>query len=292
MANNLFNAIRIAHRSPTAILNLLVDSYTADYSTFAKGNNRAPLEEAVKILTGSKLDKTIALAISKGYQEGGLTIGYIGAVTGKYSAQPVEVHEKYERAIELATAAFRVCMLDSGLFAEKPELSKAEKEKAKSEREEKKAKETTEQKANIIHAAIVAGEIVRASDVVAGASLGDAALADLISDKIFTRTLSEDNARSMIIDLTNGFTKIAAMQVDCLINLKMVDRVTMALMLESLNKAMDKESWDNMLSHMGYAPAAPAPAAPAPAAPAPAAPAPAAPAPTKKAKGKKDTATA
>ena len=31
MANNLYNAIRIAHRSPTAILNLLVESYTADY---------------------------------------------------------------------------------------------------------------------------------------------------------------------------------------------------------------------------------------------------------------------
>ena len=195
MANNLFNAIRIAHRSPTAILNLLVDSYTADYSTFAKGNNRAPLEEAVKILTGSKLDKSIALAISKGYQEGGLTIGYIGAVTGKYSAQSVEVHEKYERAIELATAAFRVCMLDSGLFAEKPELSKAEKEKAKSEREEKKAKETAEQKANIINAAIVSGEVVRAEDVVAGASLGDAALIDTLCDRITAKTMEADNIK-------------------------------------------------------------------------------------------------
>ena len=165
MANNLFNAIRIAHRSPTAILNLLVDSYQQDYTTFATGNNRGPLEEAIKILTGSKLDKALALAISKGYEAGGLTIGYIGAVTGKYSAQPAETHEKYDGATEKATAAFRVALIDSGLFAEKEEKSKAEKERAKSERDEKKAKETAEQREAILNAAVVAGEVVRAESV-------------------------------------------------------------------------------------------------------------------------------
>ena len=165
MANNLYNAIRIAHRSPTAILNLLVDSYTADYRTFATGNNRAPLEEAVKILTGSKLDKALALAISKGYEAGDLTIGYIGAVTGKYAIQPSETHAKYDGAIERATSAFRVALVDSGLFAEKTEATKEEKEKAKAEREEKKAKEAAEQKAAILHAAVIGGEIVMAKDV-------------------------------------------------------------------------------------------------------------------------------
>ena len=121
MANNLYNAIRIVHRSPTAILNLLVDSYTADYRTFATGNNRGPLNEAVKILTGSKLDKALALAISKGYEAGGLTIGYIGSVDGKYSAQSAETHAKYDGAIERATSAFRVALIDSELFAEKEE---------------------------------------------------------------------------------------------------------------------------------------------------------------------------
>lgn len=165
MANNLYNAIRIVHRSPTAILALLVDSYTADYRTFATGNNRGPLEEAVKILTGSKLDKALGLAISKGYEAGDLTVGYIGAVSGKYSAQPADVHAKYDGAIERATSAFRVALTDSGLFAEKTEATKEEKEKAKAEREEKKAKEAAEQKANILNAAVVAGEVVRREDV-------------------------------------------------------------------------------------------------------------------------------
>lgn len=165
MANNLYNAIRIAHRSPTAILNLLVESYGKDYTTFATGNNRGPLEEAVKILTGSKLDKALGLAISKGYDAGGLTTGYIGAVSGKYAAQPPETHAKYDGAIEDATAAFRVALTDSGLFAEKTEATKEEKEKAKAEREEKKAKEAAEQKAAILHAAVISGEIVMAKDV-------------------------------------------------------------------------------------------------------------------------------
>lgn len=198
MANNLFNAIRIAHRSPTAILNLLVESYGKDYSTFAQGNNSGPLEEAVKILTGSKLDKAIALALSKGYEAGGLTTGYIGAVTGKYSAQPAEVHEKYDSAIEAATRAFRGALTDSGLFAEKGEKTDAEKQKVKEERAEKKAKEAEEQKAAILNAAVVAGEVVRASDVVAGASLGDSALTDLVISKLESRMLSEDNVKAIV----------------------------------------------------------------------------------------------
>ncbi len=165
MANNLYNAIRIAHRSPTAILNLLVESYSKDYTTFATGNNRAPLEEAVNILTGSKLDKALALAISKGYEAGGLTIGYIGAVTGKYATQPPEVHAKYDGAIERATSAFRVALTDSGLFAEKEEKSKAQKEDEKAKREEEKAKKDAETKAAILHAAVISGEIVMAKDV-------------------------------------------------------------------------------------------------------------------------------
>jgi hypothetical protein len=166
MANNLYNAIRIAHRSPTAILNLLVESYGADYRTFATGNNRAPLEEAVKILTGSKLDKSLALAISKGYDAGGLTTGYIGATSGKYAVQPAETHAKYDGAIERATSAFRVAMIDSGLFAEKEEKSKAQKEDEKAKREEEKAKKEAETKAAILHAAVLAGEVVRAADIV------------------------------------------------------------------------------------------------------------------------------
>ena len=166
MANNLYNAIRIAHRSPTAILNLLVESYAADYRTFATGNNRAPLEEAVKILTGSKLDKALGLAISKGYEAGDLTIGYIGAVTGKYAIQPSETHEKYDGAIERATSAFRVALTDSGLFAEKEEKSKAQKEDEKAKREEEKAKKEAETKAAILHAAVISGEVVRAADIV------------------------------------------------------------------------------------------------------------------------------
>lgn len=190
MANNLFNAIRVAHRNPTAILSLLVDSYTADYRTFATGNNRAPLEEAVKILTGSKLDKALALAIAKGYDAGGLTTGYVGAVTGKYAVQPPETHAKYDGAIERATSAFRVALTDSGLFAEKAEATKEEKEKAKAEREEKKAKEAAEQKAAILHAAVLSGEVVRAADIVPAPDTHE--MASIICNSIVAGLLTAD----------------------------------------------------------------------------------------------------
>ena len=200
MANNLFNAIRVAHRSPTAILALLVDSYTADYRTFATGNNRGPLEEAVKILTGSKLDKALALAISKGYQAGDLTVGYIGAVSGKYSAQSPEVHAKYDGAIERATSAFRVALTDSGLFAEKTEATKEEKEKAKVEREEKKAKEAAEQKAATLHAAVLAGEVVRAADIVPVPDTHE--MASIVCNSIIAGLLTDDELEMLRVALS------------------------------------------------------------------------------------------
>ena len=254
MANNLYNAIRIAHRSPTAILNLLVDSYTADYRTFATGNNRAPLEEAVKILTGAKLDKALALAISKGYEAGDLTIGYIGAVTGKYAVQPPETHEKYDGATEKATSAFRLALTDSGLFAEKTEATKEEKEKAKAEREEKKAKEAAEQKAAIIAAAVVAGEVVMAKDVHPVTAYSDMALADLIGDRINANMFHENIAESVAIDIGNKYPKAVTRIVDCMINLNQVDTVTMVLLLESIHKAMNAESFKNALESMGFEP--------------------------------------
>ena len=200
MANNLYNAIRIAHRSPTAILNLLVESYSKDYTTFATGNNRAPLEEAVKILTGSKLDKALALAISKGYEAGDLTIGYIGAVTGKYATQPIEVHAKYDGAIERATSAFRVALTDSGLFAEKEEKTKEEKEKAKAEREEKKSKEAAEQKAAILHAAVISGEVVRAADIVPAPDTHE--MASIVCNSIIAGLLTDGELEMLRVALS------------------------------------------------------------------------------------------
>jgi septum formation inhibitor MinC len=200
MANNLYNAIRIVHRSPTAILALLVDSYTADYRTFATGNNRGPLEEAVKILTGSKLDKALGLAISKGYEAGDLTIGYIGSVTGKYANQPSETHAKYDGAIERATSAFRVALTDSGLFAEKTEATKEEKEKAKSEREEKKAKEAAEQKAAILHAAVISGEVVRAADIVPAPDIHE--MASIVCNSIIAGLLTDGELEMLRVALS------------------------------------------------------------------------------------------
>ena len=256
MANNLFNAIRIAHRSPTAILNLLVESYSKDYTTFATGNNRAPLEEAVKILTGSKLDKALALAISKGYDAGGLTTGYVGATSGKYAAQPPEVHAKYDGAVERATSAFRVALTDSGLFAEKEEKSKSQKEEEKAKREEEKAKKEAETKATILNAAVVAGEVVRASDVNPVTAYSDFALADLIGDRINAGIFLESAAESVAIDIGNKYPKAATRVVDCMINLKQLDTATMALLLESIHVNMNAESFKNVLSYMGFEPVA------------------------------------
>ena len=200
MANNLYNAIRIVHRSPTAILALLVDSYTADYRTFATGNNRGPLNEAVQILTGSKLDKALGLAISKGYEAGGLTIGYIGSVDGKYAIQPSETHAKYDGAIERATSAFRVALIDSGLFAEKTEATKEEKEKAKAEREEKKAKEAAEQKAAILHAAVINGEVVRSADIVPAPDTHE--MAAIVCNSIIAGLLTDDELEMLRVALS------------------------------------------------------------------------------------------
>ena len=200
MANNLYNAIRIAHRSPTAILNLLVESYEKDYMTFATGNNRGPLEEAVKILTGSKLDKALGLAISKGYEAGGLTIGYIGSVDGKYAVQPPETHAKYDGAIERATSAFRVALIDSGLFAEKEEKSKAQKEDEKAKREEEKAKKEAETKAAILHAAVISGEVVRAADIVPAPDTHE--MASIICNSIVAGLLTDGELEMLRVALS------------------------------------------------------------------------------------------
>ena len=200
MANNLYNAIRIAHRSPTAILNLLVESYGKDYSTFATGNNRAPLEEATKILTGSKLDKALGLAISKGYEAGDLTVGYIGAVSGKYAVQPPETHAKYDGAIERATSAFRVALIDSGLFAEKEEKSKAQKEDEKAKREEEKAKKESETKAAILHAAVLAGEVVRAADIVPAPDTHE--MASIVCNSIIAGLLTDGELEMLRVALS------------------------------------------------------------------------------------------
>ena len=200
MANNLYNAIRIVHRSPTAILALLVDSYTADYRTFATGNNRGPLNEAVQILTGSKLDKALGLAISKGYEAGGLTIGYIGSVDGKYAVQPPETHAKYDGAIERATSAFRVALIDSGLFAEKEEKSKAQKEDEKAKREEEKAKKESETKAAILHAAVLAGEVVRAADIVPAPDTHE--MASIVCNSIIAGLLTDGELEMLRVALS------------------------------------------------------------------------------------------
>ncbi len=200
MANNLYNAIRIAHRSPTAILNLLVESYAADYRTFATGNNRGPLEEAVKILTGSKLDKALGLAISKGYEAGELTTGYIGSVSGKYAAQPAETHAKYDGAIERATSAFRVALTDSGLFVEKEEKSKAQKEEEKAKREEEKAKKEAETKAAILHAAVISGEVVRAADIVPAPDTHE--MASIICNSIVAGLLTDAELEMLRVALS------------------------------------------------------------------------------------------
>ena len=193
MATYLVDTIRLLKRNPEAMLSALVDSYYKDYGTFARGNNRTPLEAAAKLLQTSKLDKAIKQGLSDGQTAGGLVNGYVGAVSGKWADQTPEKQAPFIEAIDKATAAFRVTLTASGLFNEKPELTKEEREAKKEEREAKKAQSEEETKKAIIGAAILAGEIVRAEDVVAGASLGDAALIDILCDRITAKTMEADD---------------------------------------------------------------------------------------------------
>ena len=165
MATYLVDTIRLLKRNPEAMLNALVGAYEKDFGTYARGNNKTPLESAAKLLTTGKMDKAIKLALADGHTAGGLVDGYIGSVSGKWADQSDTVQAPFLEAIERATEAFRLTLVNSELFNEKPELTKEEKQKAKSEREEKKSKETAEQKAAILNAAVVAGEVVRAEDV-------------------------------------------------------------------------------------------------------------------------------
>ena len=165
MANYLVDTVNLIKRKPEAMLNALVSAYEKDYGTYAKGNNEGPLHMAAKLLTGTKLDKALKNALTDGRIAGGLLAGYVGSVSGKWADQPETAQAPYLAAIERATAAFRLTLINSELFNEKPELSKEEKQKAKEEREAKKAEAEAEAKKAIINAAIVSGEVVRAADV-------------------------------------------------------------------------------------------------------------------------------
>jgi len=157
----LLSFISLIHGDKLATIAAASEAFTSDYGHFARANNRDPLNDALKALKKTVKDKAIAQAINDGYTAGNLPAGYIGATTGKLSAQSDDVQAKYELAVVAASEAFKASLEASEAFAEKVAKTQEEKIKAK----EEKAVKANEALENAITARVQAGELVRASDV-------------------------------------------------------------------------------------------------------------------------------
>lgn len=169
-------SIKLLHGDKGATLASLTASFREDYSHFATANNREALNMAVSELKKSPKDKAISEAISEAYKAGNLTVGYIGARTGKFSVQPEDIQATFNGAINKACEAFNSILESCEAFADKAPKTQAEKDKAKEDKAAK-AKEATEA---TINAMIQAGEIVRACDVKKLEDMGQTALIDAL----------------------------------------------------------------------------------------------------------------
>ena len=154
-------SIKLLHGDKAATIASLTSSFKEDYSHFATANNREALNQAVTELNKSPKDKAISEAISEAYKAGALTVGYVGARTGKFSAQSKEVQDVFNDAIVKACEAFNASLEACEAFKDKAPKTEADKVKAK-EAKEAKAKEDKEA---LIVAMVQSGEIVRACDV-------------------------------------------------------------------------------------------------------------------------------
>lgn len=157
----LLSFISLIHGDKLATIAAASEAFTSDYGHFARANNRDPLNDALKALKKTAKDKAIAQAINDGYTAGNLPAGYIGATTGKLSAQSDDVQAKYELAIVAASEAFKVSLESSEAFADKPVKTQEQKDAEKTQ----KAQKASEALENAITAKVQAGELVRASDV-------------------------------------------------------------------------------------------------------------------------------
>lgn len=182
----LRSVIGVFHRDPSTTVEALTVAFTADYSQFAKANNREPLNRAGESLNKSKADKAIADAITAGYKAGALVTGYVGAHSGPFAKQPDEVQAGYVEAIAKASASFRETLERSGAFVAK--ASKTDEEKAEAKAKAKAKAEAAVAKA--INEKIQAGELFHAESVGSAVTLGQLSTLVLI-DELAHRNLTE-----------------------------------------------------------------------------------------------------
>lgn len=187
MSNSALRAvIGVFHRNPSTTLEALSEAFTADYSQFAKANNREPLNRAIESLNKSKADKAISEAVTAGYKAGALVTGYVGAHSGPFAKQPESVQAGYIEAIAKASADFRETLEQSGAFVTKAPRTDAEKAEAKA-----KAKAKSEEIiAKAINEKIQAGELFHADSVGAAVTLDELSTLALI-DELAHRNLTE-----------------------------------------------------------------------------------------------------
>lgn len=153
--------ISLMHGDRASTIDAATQAFTDDFGHFARANNREPLNVAIAALKKAPKDKAMSQAINEAYKASGLTVGYIGASSGKFSAQSDSVQATFNDAIKVASEAFKQSLEASEAFAEKVAKTTEEKAKAKADKEAK-ATEATEA---LITAKVQAGELVRASDV-------------------------------------------------------------------------------------------------------------------------------
>jgi len=205
-SNQLAAIIGLIHRDQAHTVEALTGAFAEDFGHFARSNNRQPLETAVTMLKKGGNDAHIASAITAGYKGANLATGYVGAQSGKYKAQPESVTAVFEAAIVQACDAFKASLVESKAFEPAAKKTDAEKLTAKTEKADKAEKVLND----LITAKIQAGELVRASDVVTGAELGQSAIVDMLVTMVRDNTLSPENMQALRDELSNADKRIKA----------------------------------------------------------------------------------
>jgi len=157
----LASFVSLMHGDRASTIDAATQAFADDFGHFARANNREPLNVAIAALKKAPKDKAISQAINEAYKTSNLTVGYIGANSGKFSAQPDSVQATFNDAIKAASEAFKLSLESSEAFAEKVAKTQEEKTKAK----EEKAAKASEALENAITAKVQAGELVRSVDV-------------------------------------------------------------------------------------------------------------------------------
>jgi len=193
--------VKLTHKDPASLVDAATTSFTTDFQTFARSNNRMDLDVGVLELKNSPHDRAYAGAAAAAWKAANLSTGRIGAGKCKWPAMSIEEQAPFTEAVTRYEAAFRQSLVESGLFVAPAAKSQADKDKAKQDKAEKAEKA----KADLLTAMVQAGEIVRVADVKTIKDMSVSALVgELLNRPPADLRHQEADIRSLLVMATKG----------------------------------------------------------------------------------------